>query len=125
MEFGLAEVPGEVVMDISVRKYGNVQVISLRGNLQLGKPVDSLRQTFSELLDAGDSQFAVSLAEVPFIDSSGIGILVRCLTTAKQRGGSLKLVNPSSMVLKVLKLVGLLNLFEIMEDEKAAVASFE
>ena len=58
------------------------------------------------------------------IDSSGIGILVRSLTSAKQRGGSVKLVNPSKFALQTLKLVGVVNLFEIFQDEDAAVASF-
>lgn len=58
------------------------------------------------------------------IDSSGIGVLVRSLTTAKQRGGSVKLVNPSKLALQTLKIVGLINLFEIINDEAAAVESF-
>jgi anti-anti-sigma factor len=57
------------------------------------------------------------------MDSSGIGLLARFLTFAKQQGGSLKLVNPSKFVLQTLKLVGLLNLFETFSDSQAAVAS--
>ena len=58
------------------------------------------------------------------IDSSGIGVLVRSLTTAKQRGGNLKLVNPSKLALQTLKIVGLVNLFEIFNDEGEAAQSF-
>jgi len=58
------------------------------------------------------------------IDSSAIGLLVRYLTFAKQRGGSLKLLNPSKFVVQTLKLVRVLNLFEVFEDVQLAVASF-
>jgi len=66
----------------------------------------------------------INIAAVPMIDSSGIGVLVRSLTTAKRRGGNLKLVNPSKLALRTLKIVGLVNLFEIFNDEGEAVQSF-
>ena len=66
----------------------------------------------------------INIAAVPMIDSSGIGVLVRSLTTAKRRGGNLKLVNPSKLALQTLKIVGLVNLFEIFNDEGEAVQSF-
>jgi anti-anti-sigma factor len=58
------------------------------------------------------------------MDSSGIGLVTRFLTSAKQQGGSLKLVNPSKFVQQTLKLVGLINLFEVFTDSQAAAASF-
>ena len=111
-------------MDINVRKQSQAQVIRLRGDLRIGEAVDSFRQTVEGLLQAGDCRLVVSIAEVPMIDSSGIGLLVRSLTTAKQRGGSLKLVNPSKLTLQTLKIVGLVNLFEVFNDEGEAVQSF-
>ena len=63
-------------------------------------------------------------AKVPIIDSSGIGALVRSLTSAKQGGGSIKLVQPSKMVVQTLKMVGMLNIFEIFETDEEAVQSF-
>jgi anti-sigma B factor antagonist len=58
------------------------------------------------------------------IDSSGIGVLVRTLTQAKQHGGSLKLVSPSKFALQTLKIVGLLSLFELFDDETQAIQSY-
>ena len=69
----------------------------LRGSLKLDDAVDGLRHTIEELLTAGETQLVVNLTEVPIIDSSGIGLLVRFLASIKQRGGNLKLVNPSSL----------------------------
>ena len=111
-------------MDIEVRSQSAVKIIKLRGRLNLGEAVDGMRQTFDDLMAAGDSQFVVDLAEVNMIDSSGIGLLVRCLTLAKQTGGSLKLLNPSKFAIQTLRMTGLLKLFEVFTDPDEAVASF-
>ena len=111
-------------MDINVRKRSQVQLIQLRGQLRLGEPVDELNRTLRDALAEGDSRFVINLAEVPMIDSSGIGLLVRSLTSAKQHGGSLKLVQPSNFAVKTLRMVGVLGLFEVFEDEDQAVETF-
>jgi anti-sigma B factor antagonist len=86
--------------------------------------VDDLRQTIEEVLGAGDTRLVINLAEVPMIDSSGIGLLVRFLASTKQRGGNIKLVQPSKFAVQTLRLVGVLNLFEILDNDDAAVDSF-
>jgi anti-sigma B factor antagonist len=111
-------------MDIEVRSQGQVKVIKLRGRLNLGEPVDRLRATLEDLLSGGDNRLVLDLEELATVDSSGIGLFSRFLTSTKQQGGSLKLVNPSKFVMQTLKLVGLLNLFEVFPDAQAAVASF-
>ena len=112
-------------MDIDVRSQGGVKVIKLRGRLGLGETVDRLRATVEDLLGAGDKELVLDVEELAAMDSSGIGLLSRCLTLAKQQGGSIKLVNPSKFVVQTLKLVGLLNLFEVFPDAEAAVASYQ
>jgi anti-sigma B factor antagonist len=111
-------------MDIEVRSQGQVKVVKLRGRLSLGDPVDRLRATIEDLLGSGDSRLVFDLEEMGTVDSSGIGLLSKFLTATKQHGGSLKLVNPSKFVVQTLKLVGLLNLFEVFSDVPSAVASF-
>lgn len=86
--------------------------------------MDGLRQTLEETLGAGNPCLVINLAEVPMIDSSGIGLLVRFLAATKQRGGNLKLVRPSKFTLQTLRLVGVLNLFEVYENDDEAVESF-
>jgi anti-sigma B factor antagonist len=117
-------IKGGIGLDIEVRSQGQVKIIKLRGRLSLGEPCDRLRATLEDLLRAGDNRQILDLGELATMDSSGIGLLARFLTSAKQQGGSLKLVNPSKFVLQTLKLVGLLNLFEIFTDSEEAVASF-
>lgn len=111
-------------MDINVRKRLQVQVIQLRGPLRLGDAVDGLRNTIEEAVGNGDTRIVINLAEVPMIDSSGIGLLVRYLASLKQRGGNLKLVQPSKFTVQTLRLLGVLNLFEVFGDDDAAVESF-
>ena len=111
-------------MDINVRKRSQVQVVQLRGPLRMGAAVDGLRQTMEEALSNGDTRLVLNLAEVNMIDSSGIGLLVKFMASAKQRGGNIKLVQPSKFAVQTLKLVGVLNLFEIFDDDEAAVESF-
>jgi anti-sigma B factor antagonist len=111
-------------MDINVVKRGEVQLIRLRGPLRMGQAVDTLRQTLEEALGAGDTRLVLNLAEVPMIDSSGIGLVVRFLASTKQRGGNVKLVQPSKFAVQTLRLVGVLNLFQVFDDDDAAVESF-
>ena len=111
-------------MDINVRKRSQVQVVQLRGPLRLGTAVDGLRQTMEESFGNGDTRMVLNLAEVSMMDSSAIGLLVRFLAEAKQQGGNIKLVQPNKFAIQTLRLVGVLNLFEIFEDDDAAVESF-
>jgi len=111
-------------LEISVRRRSDVDIFQLRGALRLGPPVDEFRQAVDEALAQGNVQLVVNLAEVPMVDSSGIGALVKIMTSIKQRGGAMKLVSPSKMTIQTLRLVGVLQLFEVFEDENAAVASF-
>jgi anti-sigma B factor antagonist len=111
-------------LDIELRSLGQVKLIKLRGRLNLGDSVDRLRETLDDLIANGDTRILLELSEVPWIDSSGIGLLVKALTSAKQRGGSMKLLNPSKFTVQTLKMIALLDVFEIYVDQQEAVASF-
>jgi anti-sigma B factor antagonist len=111
-------------VDIEVRTQSQVKVVKLRGRLGQGEALDRTSETLTDLLASGDLRLLLDLQEVPLIDSSGIGLLVRYLAAAKQRGGSLKLLNPSKFALQTLKLVRVLSLFEVFDDLQQAVASF-
>ncbi len=111
-------------MEISIHRQDEVHVLVLHGNLKIGDPVDSFRAALEDQMRDGHAQIVLDLADVMMVDSSGIGAIMRGLTSLKQRGGSLKLLNPSKFTVQTLKIVGLLNLFEVYEDEAAAVASY-
>lgn len=113
------------MLEIDVRSQSETKILKLRGRLSLGEAVDHMRDTFDDLLNAGDARWVIDLQDVSMIDSSGIGLLVRYLTAAKQRGGSLKLLNPSKFAVQTLRMTGLLSLFEVFQDQQQAVSSFE
>src|SRR5579862_3417535 len=100
-------------MEMTVRRRSDVQIIQLRGPVRLGQAVETFRQAIDDAMAAGDVRLVVTCDEVPMIDSSGIGVLVKSLTSAKQRGGDVRLVNPSKFVVQTLRLIGVLNLFAV------------
>jgi anti-sigma B factor antagonist len=99
-------------------------MIRLRGALRMGTGADTLREAVEEALGNGQPNLVVNLSEVPMIDSTGIGLLMRFLASTKQRGGNFKLVQPSNFAAKSLRLVGVLNLFEVFDDDQSAIESF-
>jgi anti-sigma B factor antagonist len=111
-------------VEIETRNLGEVKLVKLKGRLTLGESVDRLRSTIDDLIAGGDTRFILDLAEVPMIDSSGIGLLVRSLMNLKQQGGALKLLNPTKFAVQTLKMIGLLNQFEIFQEQQEALASF-
>jgi anti-sigma B factor antagonist len=96
----------------------------LRAPLLLGAPVDELQAIFWQAVGSGDNHLVLNLGEVDRIDSTGIGLLVKALMLAKESGGSLKLVNPTTFVTRTLKMCALLPLFEVHQEEQGAVASY-
>ena len=116
---------GVGALDIETKTLDGVKLVKLRGRLSMGPPLDRFNATMTELLGQGQNRIILDLEEVPTIDSSGIGMLVRHLTSAKQSGGAIRLLKPSKFTVQTLKMVGLLNLFTTFEDSSEAVASFQ
>ncbi len=112
-------------MEIETKTLDGVKIVKLIGRLAMGPPLDKLNSTMNELLAQSHNKIILDLEEVPTIDSSGIGMLVRYLTTAKQSGGNIRLLKPSKFTVQTLKMVGLLNLFTTFDDTALAVASFQ
>lgn len=91
----------------------------------MGAPLDRFNTAMTELLGQGENKIILDFEDMPTIDSSGIGALMRHLTTAKQGGGAIVLYKPSQFTLQTLKLVSLLNLFKTYSDLDEAVASLQ
>ncbi len=116
---------GVSALDIETKTLDGVKLVKLTGRLSMGPPLDRFNATMGELLRTGENRIVLDLEGVPSIDSSGIGMLVRHLTSAKQSGGAIRLLKPSKFTVQTLKMVGLLNLFATFEDTNEAVASFQ
>jgi anti-sigma B factor antagonist len=111
-------------MEIHERAFGGVTILDLSGNLTIGRGEENLRQTVIDLLAAGRNQVLVNLSDVPAIDSSGIGALIKAFTSVNDAKGKLKLLKPSRLARHLLSITGLLSILETYDDETSAVASF-
>ena len=110
-------------MDVAVRRAGTVTVLDLSGKVTLGVADETLRRTVEEVAHR-NAKILVNLAAVPYMDSAGLGGLVRCHKLASAAGAEIKLLNPTKRVYDLLHLVKLNAIFECFTDEAAAIASF-
>ena len=110
-------------MDIATRDIAGIRILELRGRLNLDSAY-LLRSAVYELLDSGSTALLVSLEKVSTVDSTGVGHIVACRTSARNRGGELKLIKPSPKVADILAITELDKIFEIFTDEDEAVTSF-
>ena len=111
-------------MRVNVRKIGHVDIVDLSGKITIGEGDVVLRDTVSELLDNGGAHILLNLEKVSYMDSAGIGELVACYKRAKEKEGTVKLLNPSGKVYDLLQLTKLEEVFETYRDEKEALVSF-
>jgi anti-sigma B factor antagonist len=111
-------------LKLSVRQVGDVAVIDAAGRMTLGEGSSDFRDKVRELATSGRKQILLNLADVNYIDSSGIGELVSSFTTISAAGGSLKLLNLTKRVQDLLQITKLYTVFEIFDDEAAAIRSF-
>jgi anti-sigma B factor antagonist len=113
-----------VSVKLSTRQVGNVTVIDVTGRITLGEGSSALRETLRDLVAKHQNKILLNLADVSYIDSSGIGELVSGYTTVTNTGGSLKLLNLNKRVKDLLQITKLYTVFEVKDDEAAAVKSF-
>jgi len=111
-------------MKSNVRQIGHVSVVDLSGKITIGEGDVALRNAVQEILDAGNQHILLNLEKVSYMDSAGIGELVACYKRAKEKEGSVKLLNPSGKVYDLLSLTKLEEVFDTFKDEKVALVSF-
>lgn len=109
---------------LSSRKVGDVTVIDAVGRITLGEGASSFRDTIRDLVAQGNKKVLLNLADVTYIDSSGIGELVSGFTTVTNQGGQLKLLSLTKRIQDLLQITKLYTVFDVFEDEAAAVRSF-
>ncbi len=109
---------------LTVRQVGDVTVIDAEGRITLGEGSSSFRDTIRDLASKGDKKLLLNLADVSYIDSSGIGELVSAFTTVTNHGGQLKLLHLTKRVQDLLQITKLYTVFEVFDSETSAVRSF-
>ena len=111
-------------MQIEERKVGDVVVLDLKGKITLGEGDELLKDKVNSLVNQGHKKVILNLAEVPYIDSAGLGEVVRTYTTVSRQGGSLKLLNLTKRITDLLSITKLLTVFETFDSENEAIRSF-
>ena len=111
-------------MHIEERSAGDVKILDLKGKMTLGEGDELLKDKINGLLAGGKKKLLLNLEGVPYIDSAGLGEIVRTFTTVSRSGGSLKLLNLTKRIEDLLAITKLLTVFETFDAEAEAIKSF-
>jgi len=111
-------------MEIVERTVSDVTVLDLKGKMTLGEGDEMLKDKINSLLASGKKKLLLNLEGVPYIDSAGLGEIVRTYTTVSRQGGKLKLLNLTKRIQDLLAITKLLTVFETYESEPDALKSF-
>jgi anti-sigma B factor antagonist len=112
-------------LNISERQAGDVTVLDLSGKITIGEGSVSLRSAIRRLIEEGKKKILLNLAQVGYVDSSGIGELVSSYTTIGRENGQLKIVNLTQKIQDLLAITKLLTVFDVYDDEATALNSFK
>ena len=114
-----------VKMQVVTRQVGKATVLDVSGRITLGEGNIALREIVRDLADKGQKRVVLILGNVQYIDSSGVGELVKTHTTLRNQGGQLKLASLNKRVSDLLHMTRLSAVFDIQTDEASAIASFD
>ncbi|HTG88599.1 MAG TPA: STAS domain-containing protein [Vicinamibacterales bacterium] len=112
-------------MEIVERTVSDVTVLDLKGKMTLGEGDELLKDKINSLLASGKKKLLLNLEAVPYIDSAGLGEVVRTYTTVSRQGGSLKLLNLTKRIEDLLSITKLLTVFDTFDSEAEAVKSYK
>jgi|WetSurMetagenome_2_1015567.scaffolds.fasta_scaffold104470_1 anti-sigma B factor antagonist len=110
-------------MIIQMRSVGDIRILDLSGKITLGEGTMSLRKAVRNVLENGTKDVILNLREVNYIDSSGLGELMRTYSSVNENGGRLKLLHITKRIGELLEVAKLVSFFDSYNDEKAAIES--
>lgn len=113
-----------MALQATPRQINGVTILDLSGTITLDGGSATLRQVMADLLTKDHNRILLNLADVSYVDSTGIGELVSAFTTTKKRGGQIKLLNLTKKIRDLLLITKLYTIFDVHSDEQAAVKSF-
>jgi anti-sigma B factor antagonist len=114
-----------MALRIDTREISHVTILDIHGRIILGPEIGTLRTAVRDLIAQGKKKIILNLADVDYLDSSGVGELVSCFTTVRNAEGELKLLNLTQKVNDILHVTKLYTVFDIKDDEFTAVKSFD
>jgi len=112
-------------MSITTREVSHITIVDITGRITLGDETGQLRDTIHKLLAEDKKKIILNLAQVDYIDSSGVGELVSGFTAVRNAGGELKLLSLTKKVHDVVQVTKLYTVFDIKDDEFTAIKSFD
>ena len=112
-------------MKIDERAADGVTILDLHGKMLIGEGDELLREKINQLVENGTERIVLNLADVPYVDSAGLGEIVRCYTTVSRKNGKLKLLHLTKRIHDLLSITKLLTVFETYDTEEEAVKSFK
>ena len=112
-------------MKATLRQVDAITVVDVSGRITLGEACKELREVIRGELGKGHKNILLNLADVTYIDSSGIGELVSAYTAVSGQGGQLKLLNLTKKVHDLLQITKLYTVFDVHNDEAGAISSFQ
>lgn len=113
------------MLNINQRQVDHITILDLNGRITIGEGSTQFRESVRRLMDQARNRVVLNFAEVNYVDSSGIGELVSAYTSLNNQGGQLKLLNLPKRIRDLLRITKLDTVFEIFEDEAAALRSFQ
>lgn len=111
-------------MKITKRQEDGVVILDVEGKIVLGEGDETLRRSVRQVVADGHRKVVLNLARVPYVDSAGLGELVRCHTRVVQAGGAVALLHLTARMRDLLQITKLVTVFDTFESEEAAIASF-
>lgn len=119
------------MLEYKIRQTGDVTILDLSGRISVGEALafgpgsgTVLNDVIRELASKGHRKILLNLKDVKYIDSSGMGDVMRSFTSLQRQGGELRLLSPAPPVLEVLQVTRLHKVLKIEDDEASALQSF-
>lgn len=111
-------------LKLNTREVNGIILIDLTGQITIGEASAAIRDEIRDQLGQKFNRIILNLANVTYIDSAGLGELTAAYTSVKNRGGVLKLLSLTNRVRDLMQITKLYTVFDVFDNEKAALASF-
>ncbi len=111
-------------MNVTERKVGDVMIVDITGRMVATDNAGRLKDKITSLLFQGEKKIIINLAEVAYVDSSGLGEMVACYGSATREGAKMKLANAGNRIQDLLITTRLVTIFDSHDSEESAIKSF-
>jgi anti-sigma B factor antagonist len=108
---------------LNTRRVNGHIIVEVSGRLETGESCLQLRELAKRLTSEGGRYFVLNMADISHIDSAGLGLLLSIYATIRNQGGDLKLLNVGQRVMELFRMMRLVDVFQLYEDEDAAIAA--